>query len=182
VHGLRAAPDPAARNRRLTRRRTDRLYPRTFGPREQEALRLVEQRPGITVAELADELGVTMIARGRSRRGSRRDGCGWSAGGSRGRRCPRTEGVRHCGINSDSQSRSCVDQHPSMAPETGPSSFSGAVPTSPHASIRGGAGSIVIRKRPPWQRRLTFSRLPRRRIACSRTRRSPGGSCARMLR
>jgi predicted DNA-binding protein (UPF0251 family) len=42
------------------RRRTDRLYPRTLGPRELEALRLVEQRPGITAAELADEMGVTM--------------------------------------------------------------------------------------------------------------------------
>jgi DNA-binding MarR family transcriptional regulator len=42
------------------RRRTDRLYPRPLGPRELDALRLVKQRPGITVAELADELGVTM--------------------------------------------------------------------------------------------------------------------------
>jgi hypothetical protein len=40
--------------------RSDRLYPRTLGPRELEALRLVDQRPGITIAELADELGVTM--------------------------------------------------------------------------------------------------------------------------
>lgn len=42
------------------RRRTDRLYLRSLGPRELEALRIVEQRPGITIAELADELGVTM--------------------------------------------------------------------------------------------------------------------------
>jgi DNA-binding MarR family transcriptional regulator len=42
------------------RRRTDRPYLRQFGPRELEALRLVEQHPGITVEELADELGVTM--------------------------------------------------------------------------------------------------------------------------
>jgi hypothetical protein len=42
------------------RRRTDRLYPRTPCPRELEALRVVEQRPRITVAQLADEMGVTM--------------------------------------------------------------------------------------------------------------------------
>jgi DNA-binding CsgD family transcriptional regulator len=42
------------------RRRSDRLYPRTLGPRELEALRLIEQGPGITVAELADTLGVGM--------------------------------------------------------------------------------------------------------------------------
>jgi predicted DNA-binding protein (UPF0251 family) len=42
------------------RRRTHRLYPRTLGPRELEALRPVHQRPGITVAELADAMGVTM--------------------------------------------------------------------------------------------------------------------------
>jgi DNA-binding MarR family transcriptional regulator len=41
------------------RSRTDRLYPRPLGPREREALRLVEQRPGITVAELSAHLGVT---------------------------------------------------------------------------------------------------------------------------
>jgi uncharacterized membrane protein len=42
------------------RRRTDRLYPRTLGPREREALHLVERRPGITVAELAEAMGVSM--------------------------------------------------------------------------------------------------------------------------
>jgi DNA-binding MarR family transcriptional regulator len=42
------------------RRRTDRLYLRSLGPRELEALRLIEQRPGVTVAELADEMGVTL--------------------------------------------------------------------------------------------------------------------------
>jgi DNA-binding MarR family transcriptional regulator len=41
------------------RSRTDRLYPRRLGPREREALRLVEQRPGITATELAAHLGVT---------------------------------------------------------------------------------------------------------------------------
>ena len=40
----------------IKRRRSDRLYPRSLGPREREALRLVEQRPGITVAELAGEM------------------------------------------------------------------------------------------------------------------------------
>jgi predicted DNA-binding protein (UPF0251 family) len=44
----------------IRRRRTDRLYPRTLGPRELEALRLIEQRPGIAVAELADLMGVSM--------------------------------------------------------------------------------------------------------------------------
>jgi predicted DNA-binding protein (UPF0251 family) len=39
------------------RRRTDRLHLRTFGPRELEALRLVEQRPGITVEQLAEAMG-----------------------------------------------------------------------------------------------------------------------------
>jgi hypothetical protein len=42
------------------RRRTDRLYARSLGPRELEALDLIEQRPGITVAELAAEMGVGM--------------------------------------------------------------------------------------------------------------------------
>jgi predicted DNA-binding protein (UPF0251 family) len=40
----------AARLRHERKRRTHEL----------EALRLVEQQPGITIAELADELGVTM--------------------------------------------------------------------------------------------------------------------------
>ena len=31
----------------------------SLGPRELEALRVIEQRPGITAAELADLLGVT---------------------------------------------------------------------------------------------------------------------------
>jgi hypothetical protein len=39
------------------RRRTDRLYARSLGPREHEALRLIEDRPGITVAELAEGHG-----------------------------------------------------------------------------------------------------------------------------
>jgi hypothetical protein len=42
------------------RRRTDRLYLRPLGPSEAEALRLVEHRPGITVAELAAFMGVGM--------------------------------------------------------------------------------------------------------------------------
>lgn len=42
------------------RKRTDRLYMRSLGPREREALALIEQQPGITVVALADELGVTM--------------------------------------------------------------------------------------------------------------------------
>ncbi len=43
-----------------TRKRTDRLFVRTLGPREREALGLIEQRPGTTVADLADALGVGM--------------------------------------------------------------------------------------------------------------------------
>jgi hypothetical protein len=42
------------------RRRTDRLYVTTLGPREREALALIEQQPGLTIAELADALGVGM--------------------------------------------------------------------------------------------------------------------------
>jgi hypothetical protein len=44
----------------LKRRRIDRLYGRTLGPRELEALLLVEEQPGITIAELADAMGVGM--------------------------------------------------------------------------------------------------------------------------
>jgi hypothetical protein len=40
------------------RSRDDRLHARKLGPRELELLDRVEQRPGITVAELADVLGV----------------------------------------------------------------------------------------------------------------------------
>jgi DNA-binding MarR family transcriptional regulator len=40
------------------RKRTDGLYSRRLGPRELEALRLIEARPGITVAELAESMGV----------------------------------------------------------------------------------------------------------------------------
>jgi uncharacterized membrane protein len=42
------------------RRRTDRLFVTTLGPREREALDLIEKRPGLTVADLADTLGVGM--------------------------------------------------------------------------------------------------------------------------
>jgi DNA-binding MarR family transcriptional regulator len=41
------------------RRRAGRLYPRTLGPRDLEALRLVQERPGLTTAELAGLLGVS---------------------------------------------------------------------------------------------------------------------------
>jgi DNA-binding MarR family transcriptional regulator len=40
-------------------RRGDHFYSRTLGPRELEALRLIERSPGITAAELAEQLGVT---------------------------------------------------------------------------------------------------------------------------
>jgi DNA-binding MarR family transcriptional regulator len=40
------------------RKRTDHLYLRSLGPREREALGLIDERPGISVAELADALGV----------------------------------------------------------------------------------------------------------------------------
>lgn len=50
---LRPQPRGSAR-----RKRTDRLYVRSVGPREREALRIIEQRPGITPAQLADEMGV----------------------------------------------------------------------------------------------------------------------------
>lgn len=36
----------------VVRRGEDRLYPQRLGPRELEALRLVGERPGISVAEL----------------------------------------------------------------------------------------------------------------------------------
>jgi hypothetical protein len=43
------------------RRRTDRLYPpRRLGPREEQAARIVADRPGITVEGLANALGVGM--------------------------------------------------------------------------------------------------------------------------
>jgi DNA-binding MarR family transcriptional regulator len=34
------------------------VYANSLGPREREALRLIEERPGITVEELASEMGV----------------------------------------------------------------------------------------------------------------------------
>ena len=40
--------------------RSDGLHLRSLGPRELEALALIEQRPGMTVAELADAMGVSM--------------------------------------------------------------------------------------------------------------------------
>jgi uncharacterized membrane protein len=40
------------------RRSTDRLY-FALGPRELEALRIVAARPGLTVAELREALGVS---------------------------------------------------------------------------------------------------------------------------
>jgi Winged helix-turn-helix DNA-binding len=42
------------------RERTDQLYVRTLGSRELEALDLIEQRPGISVVELADAIGVSL--------------------------------------------------------------------------------------------------------------------------
>jgi Mn-dependent DtxR family transcriptional regulator len=42
------------------RRRTDGLYANSLGPSEREAPRLIEERPGITVEELASEMGVGM--------------------------------------------------------------------------------------------------------------------------
>lgn len=36
-----------------------RLYVTSLGPREREALRLIEERPGITTTELRDALGVS---------------------------------------------------------------------------------------------------------------------------
>ena len=45
----------------MSRRRShDRRHARPIGPREAEAHRWVEQQPGITIAELADALGVGM--------------------------------------------------------------------------------------------------------------------------
>lgn len=41
------------------RAQTDQLWPTPLGPRELEALQLIEQRPGITVGELRDALGIT---------------------------------------------------------------------------------------------------------------------------
>ena len=40
------------------RHRTDRIYARALVPREREALRLIEERRGITVEELAEAVGV----------------------------------------------------------------------------------------------------------------------------
>jgi hypothetical protein len=42
------------------RRRTDRLHVTTLGPREREALRLIGEQPGLTIAARADALGVCM--------------------------------------------------------------------------------------------------------------------------
>lgn len=60
------------------RKRTDQLYFRSLGPGEREALSLIEKRPGITVAELADALGVGMPVRGGFLVGWRRAVCGAS--------------------------------------------------------------------------------------------------------
>ena len=42
------------------RRRTDRLFIRSITPREQEAIRLIRERPGITVDQLANEMDIGM--------------------------------------------------------------------------------------------------------------------------
>jgi hypothetical protein len=48
------------RGKSPTRSRTDRTYASSLVPYEQEALAIIEQRPGITVLELAEALGVGM--------------------------------------------------------------------------------------------------------------------------
>jgi hypothetical protein len=48
------------------RKRTDRLYLRTLGPRELEALDLIERQPGITIADLAVGWASRCSACGRS--------------------------------------------------------------------------------------------------------------------
>jgi hypothetical protein len=55
----------AATLRRM-RKRTDRLYLRTLGPRELEALDLIERQPGITIADLAVGWASRCSACGRS--------------------------------------------------------------------------------------------------------------------
>lgn len=40
----------------MTRRSS--LYATTLGPREREALRVIEARPGMTISELAEAMGV----------------------------------------------------------------------------------------------------------------------------
>jgi uncharacterized membrane protein len=42
----------------MARRSSDQLRATSLGPRERAALGIIESRPGITVAELRDELGV----------------------------------------------------------------------------------------------------------------------------
>lgn len=45
----------------MSRSRSDRLYPpATIGPREHEAVELVQARPGLTVGEMAAALGVSL--------------------------------------------------------------------------------------------------------------------------
>ena len=52
---------PLAYGASQMRKRTDQLCARSLGPRELEALALIERRPGITgVAELAEAMGVSM--------------------------------------------------------------------------------------------------------------------------
>jgi len=41
-------------------KRTDRLYMRSLGPREREALAIIKAHEGITIAELAETLDVSM--------------------------------------------------------------------------------------------------------------------------
>lgn len=54
---LRPPPSPPDDMPRARSRR-DHLYLQPLGPRELEAVRVIESRPGITVAELQDALGV----------------------------------------------------------------------------------------------------------------------------
>lgn len=57
---------------REMRTRADRLYARSLGPREGAALRLIEQDPGISIAELARAMDVSMSRSGSTSIGSKR--------------------------------------------------------------------------------------------------------------
>src|SRR4051794_8051065 len=63
LSGVEATPAPAASPSRRTRRASGssngrRGRPRGSGTRAQEALKLVRERPGITIPELAQEMGI----------------------------------------------------------------------------------------------------------------------------
>ena len=42
------------------RKRTDQLFARTLGPRELEALRRIEESPGLTIGELAGHMDLKL--------------------------------------------------------------------------------------------------------------------------